>query len=107
MDEISEGDSEVQIFSYKIKSHRDVIYSIRNMVNNIVITLYATHGSWTYHSDHFIMYANVTSLCSTHETNITLYVNYISINQSIKYLLSIYYEPDTRVLMGPGVGGGQ
>ena len=35
---ICEEDQEVQISSYKI-SHRDVIHSIRNTVNNTVISL--------------------------------------------------------------------
>ena len=36
MDETGEGDEEVQATSYKV-SHKDVIYSIGNIVNNIVI----------------------------------------------------------------------
>ena len=39
MGETGEGDQEVQTSSYKI-SHWDVMYSIGNIVNNIVITLY-------------------------------------------------------------------
>lgn len=38
VDKIGEGDEEVQT-SYKI-SHGDVMYSTRNTVNNIVISLY-------------------------------------------------------------------
>lgn len=39
MGEIGEGDEEVQSSSCKI-SHQDEKYSIRNTVNNSVITLY-------------------------------------------------------------------
>ena len=38
-----------------------------------------TDGYQTYRGDHFIMYANVESLCSTPETNIISYVNHTSI----------------------------
>jgi len=69
---IGEGDSEVQTSSYKL-SYGDEIYSIRNIVNNIVITLW--RQVVTYLSVHFIMYANIKSICSTPETNI--YVRYI------------------------------
>ena len=37
------------------------------------------NGNWTYCGDHFAMYTNIASLCYTHETNITLYVNYTSV----------------------------
>lgn len=36
---IGEGDLWVQTSSYKMNNQEAVIYSIRNMVNNIVITL--------------------------------------------------------------------
>ena len=39
-----------------------------------------TDGYWTYCGDHFIMYINVKSLCSTPEINIILYFNYTLIN---------------------------
>ena len=39
MDEISEGDYEVQSSIYK-RRHRDVINNIGNIVNNIIKTLY-------------------------------------------------------------------
>lgn len=38
--ETGDGDSEVPFFSYKKVSHRYVVYSIGNIVNNIVINLY-------------------------------------------------------------------
>lgn len=47
------------------------------MVNNIVITLGT--NSYQRYGNHFIMYANVQLLGSTPETNIILYVNYVSI----------------------------
>ena len=51
----------------------DVIYSIKDIVNNIVITYMIVYGYWTYHDgDHFIMYPNVKSQCNTSETNIIL-----------------------------------
>ena len=56
-------------------------YSTANMVNNIVITLDVADGSWNQHSDHFIMYVNVEPLRFTPETNVILYVNYISIKK--------------------------
>ena len=59
-------------------SHGDVIYNIRDMVNNILITCIETD----YHGDHFVVYyVNVKSLCSTPETNKILYVNHISFNK--------------------------
>ena len=48
---------------------------MRNMVNNIAITL----GQTRHCGDHFIMYINVISLCTIPETNTILYFNYISI----------------------------
>lgn len=36
-----------------------------------------TDVNWIYYSDHFTTYAN-TELCCTLETNIMLYLNYIS-----------------------------
>ena len=46
-------------------------------------------GYWTYRRDHVIMFANVKLLCSTLETNIILYINYVSLFKnltSLKYL---------------------
>lgn len=37
---------------------------------------------WIYHGDRFIVFANIKTLCDTRETNIILYVNYISINKT-------------------------
>lgn len=56
-------------------------HSIRNMLNSIVITFIVTYGNQIYHGYHFIMYANVRSLCSTPETNIIFYINYISLKK--------------------------
>lgn len=36
-----------------------------------------------YMGDHFIMYLNIKSLCCIPETNITLYINYTSIQNSM------------------------
>ena len=38
----------------------------------------------TYSGDHFIVYANVKSLCSTLETSIILYLKYISMKEKKK-----------------------
>ena len=35
-------------------------------------------GNQTYHSDHFVMYRNIESLCYTPGTNSVLYVSYTS-----------------------------
>ena len=40
-----------------------------------------TEGYLIYGDDQFVMYINVESLCFTPETNIILYVNYISIKK--------------------------
>lgn len=42
-----------------------------------------TDGDSTYRGDHFVMYANVESLCYTPETNIISNVNYISTTKYI------------------------
>lgn len=44
----------------------------------------ATDGKYTHVSDHFVMYANVQSLCRTSEINATLYVNHSSISKKEK-----------------------
>ena len=54
----------------KRTSHRDVIYSIRNTVSSIVITLHGDRWLLDLSGDHFIMYVNVKSLHCTFETNI-------------------------------------
>ena len=56
------------------------MYSIRNIVNNIMITL-VTDGYYACHGDHFVTYINVKSLCSTPENNIILYVKDMSIKK--------------------------
>ena len=48
------------------------------MISATVISLYGDRWLLMYH-DHFVMYANVKSLCSTSETNLTLPINYISV----------------------------
>ena len=37
--------------------------------------------SWTHCGDHFTMYTNIESLCSTLETNRMLHVNYTSLKK--------------------------
>ena len=49
------------------------------MVNNILRGM-GTDSYETYGGNHFIMYANTKSLCSTPET-VLLYINYISIKK--------------------------
>ena len=53
-------------------SHRDVIHSIGNTVNNIVKTLHQS-----YNGDQFVMYRCIESLCYIPEANIVsqLYFN--------------------------------
>ena len=81
---VDERDWEVQTCSYIINNHKDVIHSIRNVMNNMVITLYGDRWLLDYRGDHFIMHANVKSLCRTPETNIILY-NCISIKRKQKF----------------------
>lgn len=64
---ICRRDSEVQTSSYKTDKPRDVVYSIRNMVNNSLRGT-GTDSYETYGGNHFIMYVNTKSPCSTPET---------------------------------------
>ena len=48
------------------------MYSIWNIINIIVTTLYDDQCNQTYPDDHFVMYKNIKSLCCMPETNITL-----------------------------------
>ena len=59
----------------------NVIYSIRDIVNNTIIILYGDRWLLTYLGDSFMMYLNIESLCGTLETNIILYINYTSIKK--------------------------
>lgn len=81
MDEVSEADEEVQVSRKTIKPQRCNIEPKEN--SNIVITLVWDTGLLDLLWCHFIMYANVTSLPSTPETNITyVFVNlFQSLNQ--------------------------
>ena len=63
----------------KLISYRDRIYSIRNIVHNFVLSLCGDRLLLDLLHDHFIMYAKVKSLCSIPKTNITQYINHISI----------------------------
>ena len=58
-----------------------MLYTAKNMINNIIITLCGADGHQTYHGEHSITYVNVESLCSLPETNIILYVNYTLIKK--------------------------
>ena len=70
----------------KKESRGEAIYNIRNMVNNIVISL----------CDHFIMYTNAKSPCSALEPDSELCVNYISIrNQGLKWKTSVFNLKET------------
>ena len=40
----------------------------------------------TYYGDHFAVYENVKSLCSTPETDIKLYVKYVPIRKNKWYV---------------------
>ena len=52
-------------------------------------------GNQTYCGDHFAMYTNTKSLCCTPETNIMLYINYISIFLTIKLY---HFTGDRKIL---------
>ena len=73
------------------------------MDNNIVNTLYADNGYQTNCGDHFIMYVNVKSLCNTPETNIILYINYISIKNKVHKILLLTIQ--LNVFIDPGHKG--
>lgn len=48
-----------------------------------------TRVNQTYHGDHLTMYTNIESLCCIPETNVILYVNYVSIKKgqcTIEYM---------------------
>lgn len=55
-----------------------------------------TDGYSTYCGDHFIMYTNAKSLCSTLEPDLELCVSYISIrNQGLKRKTSAFNLKET------------
>ena len=55
-----------------------------------------TDGYSTYCGDHFTMYTNAKSLCSTLEPDLELCVNYISIrNQGLKRKTSAFNLKET------------
>ena len=39
------------------------------------------------HDDHFVIYRNIESLCCVSETNVILYVNYISVKRKEKVII--------------------
>lgn len=60
------------------------------MVNNIVISFYGDRWLLNLCGDHFTMYTNAKSLCSTLEPDLELCVNYISIrNQGLSERLQL------------------
>ena len=73
-------------------SHEYEIYSVRNIVNNYIISLY---GNQTYHGDHFEMYRNTKPLCCVTETNILFQVNYTSETNKL-------IEKENRLVVGRG-----
>ena len=86
MGKIGKRDQEIETSTYILNKSWGLIHSMKNMVSNIVITLYG--GEWLLHyaGDHFIIYASIKSSCSTPKTNIILYFNYILIK-----ILLVYY----------------
>ena len=46
-----------------------------------------TDGNYTYCGEHYVMYRTIKSPCGRPETNVTLYVNHISVTKkNFKYL---------------------
>ena len=45
--------------------HKYENYSVGNIVNNYVTSLYGDRLQLAYHGDHFEMYRNIESLCYT------------------------------------------
>lgn len=64
------------MFSYEI--YQDVIYSIRNTVNNVVIILCGGRWLLVFSCDQSVMYINVESLHCTCEANIILFQLYFN-----------------------------
>ena len=52
---------------------------------------------WTYCGDHFAIYSNIESLCSTPETNTVLYVNYTSIEKKFQITEELVLLPKSQV----------
>ena len=67
------------------------------MVNNIVIwsTLYGDRWlpDLTHGGDHFTMYANIKSLCSTHGTNLISQLYFKE--EFVTYAVHCYYLPQS------------
>ena len=62
---IGEGDTEVQTSSCKVNKPCDVTYSMRNMVNDIVMTLYGDRWLLDLYSDQFThMQSQITIYCT-------------------------------------------
>lgn len=59
---------EIKWYKLLVISHRDVMYRIRNMGNNIVVTSYGDSNQ-THHDLCYIMYKSIKSLWRTLETN--------------------------------------
>ena len=79
----------------KKESHGEAIYNIRNMVNNIVISLYGDRWLlnllWSFHNVHKCQIA-----MQYIEPDLELCVNYISIrNQGLKWKTSVFNLKET------------
>ena len=71
-------------------SHRNITYSIRNIVNNIIITLYIWLLSLSWRSLHSI--ANVTLLCSTPEINMCQHTHTHTHTHIYIYSLHLFFH---------------
>lgn len=54
------------------KSHTDVKYSIENILNKIVITMYGVRRVLDYLGDHLVIYINVSSLSDHYVVHLQL-----------------------------------
>ena len=61
-----------KIPAIKRMSHKDEMYSMGNIVSNIVITIYGNGWLLDLHSNHFEMYRNIESLWCAPGANIVL-----------------------------------
>lgn len=68
--------------------HRNEKYRIGNIVNKVVITLLVTDGDCTCGDERGVVYGIVASLCCPHDTNVTLHVNYTSIEKQSGFFIA-------------------
>ena len=57
-------------------SHKGIKYSIRNIVKNIVMSIYGVRWVKNLSRDHLVSYINVKALCHTSESNIIVNGNH-------------------------------